>query len=174
MVRKASYNERGQMSSIGLHRTPASGPSRLLTLGLGYGTAVENNGNVRSVTVSAGSTFNATQVYEYDAVNRLKTAVEGTAWKQTFGYDRFGNRWIEGAPADTFGIASPGAATNAGAYVAGSNRLSGVPHDWAGNASVGGQKMTYDVENRLVKTESTGGWERRCWGPMSTTGKGGG
>ncbi len=173
MVQSARYNERGQMTRIGLHKTPATGTaSRLLRLGLDYspiGGNNENNGNIRTMTVAAGQAagntnplFSATQTYEYDAVNRLKSAAEGTAWKQTFGYDRFGNRWIEAGPstctagANTCGIDSRGAATGRASYVGSTNRLSGVPHDCAGNASPAGLTLTYDVENRVVKMVTNG------------------
>ena len=53
-----------------------------------------------------GTSLNQNQAYTYDALNRLKTAGEtgsGTAWSQTYGYDRYGNRRVT---PDTNGNAS--------------------------------------------------------------------
>ncbi|HMJ08557.1 MAG TPA: hypothetical protein VK468_06110 [Pyrinomonadaceae bacterium] len=62
-----------------------------------------NNANVLSqvITVPAvgsSSGFIATQTYTYDSLNRINDATENItgvtppSWKQTFTYDRYGNR----------------------------------------------------------------------------------
>ena len=71
-----------------------------LKLNFDYGQA-QNNGNVLSQqitvpTVGSNQGFVAIQNYTYDSLNRLKDAKEmiGTTqtWKQTFTFDRYGNR----------------------------------------------------------------------------------
>ena len=93
--------------------------------------------------------FTTTQNYGYDGLNRLTTAQEGANWKQTFDHDQWGNRWID--PANTNGVAIPtGTPIHGGMYDA-KNRLTGMPHDPAGNGSpITGRTYQYDVENRLV------------------------
>lgn len=48
-----------------------------------------NNGNLMSATLQGRA-----QTYTYDAINRLKTAGEGSSWSQTFVYDASGNRAV--------------------------------------------------------------------------------
>jgi RHS repeat-associated protein len=95
------YNSRLQVEKIRLGTT--SGGINRLNLTYAYGT-ITNNGNVRSQTIAVptvGNTagFTATQSYGYDALNRLLSAEEtsGTTqlWKQSYQYDRFGNRRID-------------------------------------------------------------------------------
>lgn len=57
----------------------------------------KNTGNIAKQTISfQGLTNPFIQTYKYDSVNRLVDAVETNGvtqtWKQTFDYDRFGNR----------------------------------------------------------------------------------
>jgi len=69
-------------------------------------------------TVGANQGFTAVQNYTYDELNRMKDATEnvtptgGTAsqsWKQTFTFDRYGNRRFDEANTTTIpaGCASP-------------------------------------------------------------------
>ncbi|MBX3295444.1 MAG: hypothetical protein KF762_07010 [Acidobacteria bacterium] len=92
------FNSRLQPTQIALGITP--GATNLLKLDYSYGTT-QNNGNVLSQTITVpdvGQTdgFIATQAYEYDSLNRLKSAEEvidsQTSWKQVFTFDRYGNR----------------------------------------------------------------------------------
>jgi len=92
------FNSRLQPTQITLGITP--GATNLLKLDYSYGTT-QNNGNVLSQTITVpdvGQTdgFIATQAYEYDSLNRLKSAEEvidsQTSWKQVFTFDRYGNR----------------------------------------------------------------------------------
>ena len=80
------------------------------------GDDTANNGNVMTQTIRVGGTaFTATQTYTYGAFNRLATVVEGaTNWKQGFGYDRWGNRWI--VPGDTSGIGIPPGTPNGASW----------------------------------------------------------
>jgi hypothetical protein len=113
LTQRWNYNEQGQTQLLGMYKTPSAGPNEtLMKLTLGYGTATENNGNVRSQAITVGS-FAASQSYDYDRWSRLKVAQEGSNWRQEFGYDRWGHRWM--VTACTSGIPIPtriSAATN--------------------------------------------------------------
>jgi len=97
------FNSRLQPTQIALGVT--QGATNLLDLDYSYGTTA-NNGNVLSQTITVPTVgintgFSAVQNYNYDSLNRLKDATEmltptgGSAtqsWKQTFTFDRYGNR----------------------------------------------------------------------------------
>ena len=92
-----AYNQRLQPTAIKLGTT--SGGSDKLKLAFTYKTPNnnDNNGNVRSQTITRPSLTALTQTYTYDGANRLKTAAEsgaGTAWSRTYGYDVYGNRAV--------------------------------------------------------------------------------
>ncbi|MCW5963222.1 MAG: hypothetical protein KIT83_04210 [Bryobacterales bacterium] len=97
---------------VGSGATFASGAaSDMLALQLGYGTT-NNNGNVLTqVTSFPGQSY--AQTYNYDQVSRLCSVREslgsalpshgcgdtqglaaGESWRQAFGYDRYGNKWV--------------------------------------------------------------------------------
>ena len=161
------YNARLQPTRIGLGTTlatgslTATGPTStagLLLLEYGYGTSA-NNGNVLSQRIRVGAALNQNQAYTYDALNRLKTAAEsgsGTAWSQTYAYDRYGNRRVTAGaahgsnqaltPQSTADIA---ASTN---RLAGTKGVNTVAYDAAGNltADWAGNAFKYDGDNRLV------------------------
>jgi hypothetical protein len=98
-----TFNSRLQPTQIALGAT--SGATDLLDLDYSYGTTA-NNGNVLSQTITvptvgANTGFTAVQTYNYDSLNRLKDATENItphggsqsqSWKQTFTFDRYGNR----------------------------------------------------------------------------------
>ncbi len=158
------YNARLQPTQIGLGTAKtASGTalgttqSGLVLLDYSYGTA-SNNGNVLSQRIRAG-TLNQNQTYTYDSLNRLKTAGEtgsGTAWSQTYTYDRYGNRRVTAGashgsnqaltPQSTADIAT---ATN---RLAGLKGVNAVAYDAAGNltADWAANAFKYDGDNRLV------------------------
>ncbi|HMS44006.1 MAG TPA: hypothetical protein PKE69_27515, partial [Pyrinomonadaceae bacterium] len=91
------FNSRLQPTQIGLGTSAAN--QSLLKLDYDYGTT-DNNGNVKSQTItvqrSNQSPLVFNQTYAYDSLNRLKQAVEMTGttqnWKQTYTFDRYGNR----------------------------------------------------------------------------------
>ena len=162
------YNARLQPTQIGLGTAKtASGTalgttqSGLLLLDYSYGTS-SNNGNVLSQRIRVGASLNQTQSYTYDALNRLKTAAEsgsGTAWSQTYGYDRYGNRRVTaGASHGSNQALTPHPAHSTADIATGTNRLSGmkgvntVAYDAAGNlkADWAGNAFKYDGDNRLV------------------------
>jgi RHS repeat-associated protein len=120
-----------------------------------YGST-NNNGNVQQQTVSVPDTAGnyvaaMAQVYTYDELNRLKAAQEngGTSWKQTFVYDRYGNRSFDAAQ-----TTMPSPLQNPGINNANDNRINagqGYGYDVAGNlTSAPNQTFNYDAENRQV------------------------
>jgi RHS repeat-associated protein len=170
------FNSRLQPTQIGLGMT--QNQPNLLKLNYTYNTpnTSDNNGNVKtqSMTVpGVGLTpgFTATQTYNYDSLNRLKDATEtiGTSqpWKQTYNYDRFGNRTFDEANSTTLlkncGTAPnqtvcPGdvPVVNPSIDPANNNRLQGYGYDEAGNMTRDAQsrKFTYDGENKQTKVEN--------------------
>jgi RHS repeat-associated protein len=92
------YNDRLQATQLKLGNSKNSG--NVWQVNFDYGLT-DNNGNIKSQTIivpTAGTAngFTASQNYEYDSLNRLKSATETIGsqvnWKQVFTYDRFGNR----------------------------------------------------------------------------------
>jgi RHS repeat-associated protein len=140
-----TFNTRLQPVQIGLG-TSATDSSKL-QLDYTYGTT-NNNGNVLSQTITLPG-LTLTQSYTYDELNRLKSAQEqsGSSWKQTYLYDRYGNRTFDAANS-TY----PAPLTNPSINQS-NNRLSegqGYAYDLAGNlTSVPNQSFAYDAENRL-------------------------
>lgn len=146
------FNARLQLKQIGVGTI--STDSSVLALDYTYGTT-NNNGNVQSQTITLPN-LTLTQTYSYDALNRLKDAQEnnGTNWKQTFIYDRFGNRKVDEAEGKTtLGLMSENPLPNPV-----NNRITPRPgelyqYDTAGNLIRDKVGNTYDndAEGRLVK-----------------------
>jgi RHS repeat-associated protein len=124
----------------------------------------ENNGNVQAQRVRRmGSLTEWEQTYTYDGVNRLETAAEaatgsGSGWSRSYGYDRYGNRWIKPL---SYGISSstPAEPTLSSHYNPDNNRLvmAGVSYDPAGNqTSYDGMTLTYDAEGRNITAIGNG------------------
>ncbi len=111
----AKYNERLQVTEIGLGNSATD--KSLLKLEFGYGTATQNNGSMRSQKISFNGLSQAfEQSYAYDDLNRLQSAEEKvsatTTWKQTFQFDRFGNRRFDAANTTNLSQSSPTKVTN--------------------------------------------------------------
>ena len=88
-----SFNSRLQQTGV----TAGSLALNFYPCDNGQTTCSYNNGNIwRERIQNAALTAAVTEEYRYDALNRLKTATEGTTWKQTYVYDRFGNRTVLG------------------------------------------------------------------------------
>jgi RHS repeat-associated protein len=144
-----SFNGRLQPIQIGLG---SSSSSSTLRLDYAYGTS-NNNGNVLSQQIVVGAVLDVTQTYEYDELNRLQKAEEKLSgqtptsqWKQSFSYDRFGNRKFDAGqtmPASVLGASLD--------FSAASNRISSASYDYdsAGNVKQepDGKSYTYDGEN---------------------------
>ena len=122
----------------------------------------DNNGSLREqkITVPNGSGntgFTATQTYTYDNLNRLASAtetvtgVQDPTWKQTFSYDRFGNRRFDANNTNTLGncaeaVCNPAISTTNNRFSSGQ----GYSYDADGNLieDAEGKRFGYDAENR--------------------------
>lgn len=154
-----TFNSRLQPMQIALG-TVQNGFDKL-KLNYSYG-GTDNNGNVQSQTITvptvgANPGFTATQAYTYDAVNRLKSATENIgatqSWKQTFTFDRYGNRNFDTTNNNTTTLgACPTAQCNP-TISATNNRFTsgqGYTYDFAGNVITDAQGRTFafDAENK--------------------------
>ena len=170
-----SFNSRSQAAQIGLGTTAAD--SSKLKLDYTYGVIVgstldtsKNNGNVQSQTITvAGLTLS--QSYTYDELNRLKSATElngaNPSWKQTYDYDRFGNRTFNTIGTNTTlpVITTQNQDVTNPAVSAANNQISasGYAYDAAGNLKCSSDRpcvsgtayYLYTAENR-IKTAGGG------------------
>ena len=166
------FNSRLQPTQIALG-TVQNGYDKL-KLNFDYGTT-DDNGNVKSQqitvpTVGSNTGFTATQIYNYDSLNRLKDATEtiGTqTWKQTFLYDRYGNRNFDVANTTTL-ASCPAAQCNPAINAANDNRFNsgqGYSYDTAGNVTAGanGQTFTFDAENKQTHFSSVASILGQYW-----------
>ena len=157
------FNNRLQPTQIGLGITQNA--TDKLKLEYGYGTTA-NNGNVSSqkITVarSGQSDLVFDQTYTYDSLNRLQVAEEKTGtttnWKQTFTFDRYGNRNFNQSQTTAPSFADPDV-TNPTISTS-NNRLSssnGYLYDDAGNVTTDadGRTFTYDAENKQVEAKNS-------------------
>ncbi len=153
-----NFNNRLQPIQIGLG-TAQNGVNRL-KLNYTYG-ATTNNGNVLTQTITVptigtATGFTATQSYTYDELNRLESAQEasGASWKQTFVYDRYGNRNFDVANT-TQGLVGSNLTVNTAnnRYTAGQGQ---VLYDAVGNLTKDftGHSYGYDAENRQVSYDN--------------------
>jgi RHS repeat-associated protein len=140
------------------------GASDRLELRYNY-SAASNNGNLLSHVIRQG-TRTWSQTYEYDALNRLTCATETIAmtpaascsaqnsWRQTYGYDRFGNRWVSSTTGFSFDDIHEFIAES---FIDKSNnRIAGQGYDAVGNLTTySPRSMSYDAENRLTSLSST-------------------
>jgi len=152
LLHQIGYNSRLQPTSISL--------GSLLTLSYNYGST-NNNGNVQSITITPGAGQTPfVQSFTYDALNRLLSATEtqngAQTWKQTYVYDRYGNRWFDAANTTATVL---GPLTSASDFNASNNRIvkSGYSYDQAGNLTAEpGKSYAYDAENRLTSAIASG------------------
>jgi YD repeat-containing protein len=110
-----------------------------------------NNGNIASLTNNLNT--GRSQSFTYDNMNRVASAqsqaTTGTdCWGDSYGYDRFGNLLTM--------TVTKCAAQSLNVTVDGSNHISGMTYDAAGNLTNDGT-LTYswDAENRLKNTAAT-------------------
>lgn len=167
------FNSRLQPIEIGLGTSVNN--KNLLKLNYAYGIRVngvldstKNNGNIESQSITVPDMSNPfVQTYEYDQLNRLSTATETQSgqsqpnWKQTFSYDRYGNRnFVENQTSEPFvnstnrNLFNPQIDTS-------NNRFSvnqGYEYDAAGNITkdASDKRYAYDAENKQVSF-GTGG-----------------
>jgi|GEM_PF-1439766 len=120
--------------------------------------ATTNNGNVWKQGIIR-SQLSVVQEYGYDALNRISSIYESSAVNRTYGYDRYGNRYVATSSSQ---IPSPIAPepTLPGHYNAANNRLAmpGTGFDAAGNqTTLDPFTLEYDAEGRntVVKLSGT-------------------
>lgn len=175
-----NFNNRLQPVEIGLGTEAAD--SSILQLSYTYGVRVggvldisKNSGNVEGQTIIAPG-LELKQSYVYDALNRLHSAREvneaapcplntvqtADCWKQTYSYDRFGNRRFQADQTTTPSITTGNENSANPAISVSDNQFSstGYRYDAAGNlecdpahpcglSSPYPAYYTYDAENRL-------------------------
>ncbi len=163
-----AYNERQQITEIALGNSATD--KSLLRLEYGYGNNTQNNGNLLSQKVSFNGLTNPfEQTYAYDSLNRLQVAEEkvnnSTTWKQTFDYDRFGNRNFNTANNNTTTLGSctqivcnPVINTSDNQIKKDQNNdnIKEYDYDENGNLTRDAQskKFTYDAENHQIKVDT--------------------
>jgi RHS repeat-associated protein len=137
--------------------TPPTGD--IMFLGMAFGSAGANNGNVSSEQIVTSSGVNATQSFTYDAYNRLQSATENggaPTWTQGYGYDAWGNRAVSG-----YILNADLTPTSLSQYNAKNQWVpgGGYTYDNVGNQQTTGSAnspgtaantFAYDAENRLV------------------------
>jgi RHS repeat-associated protein len=156
------FNSRLQPTQIALG-TSATNTS-LLKLEYDYGNT-DNNGNVKSQTITVPNMANPLiQTYAYDALNRLQSAEEKsnnvTQWKQTFTFDRYGNRRFDMANTTMPDSQSNQLITNPQIDPS-NNRFSanqGYDYDQSGNVTKDAtdKRFAYDAENKQASFGTNG------------------
>ena len=162
------FNSRLQPTQIALGNMV--GATDKLKLDYTYNTpsTADNNGNVKTqkITVarSGQSDLVFDQTYTYDSLNRLQIAEEKTGttsnWKQTFTFDRYGNRRFDQSnttfPASfsNANLTNPTFNTSTNRFASGQNWT----YDAAGNITVDpdGRTFTYDAENKQTEVKNSG------------------
>ena len=168
------FNSRQQMTRLAVGTTStlatacaaAIAATDFAKLRLDYGYAAgSNKGNVTSQTIWVDQGQREQQTYTYDVLNRLKTVVAGTAWRQTYVHDRYGNRaqlagTVNGNLVLQDGL-TPQVTTDSESAVAvlySGNRLAAATVDAAGNVEqlkgTAYPHLKYDGEGRVLSAET--------------------
>ncbi len=153
-----------QVTQIGLGYS--IGDTSQLKIEYNYGTTTattsDNNGSLRQQKISyAGQSAPIFQDYTYDQLNRLKSATEtvngSQTWKQTFLYDRFGNRRFDAANTTTLpqnnGVYNPQIDASTNKFLV----SEGYNYDAEGNLTSNpeNQLFAYDANNRQTQVTNT-------------------
>ena len=117
----------------------------------------QNNGTLWSLAATTnGLPF--TQTFGYDALNRLTSASEGSAWSQSYNYDQYGNMWMpntSGLPTPAIGSVAPTTNAYTAPNVPVTNRNLNSTYDNAGNLTVfASANITYDANNLQITAGS--------------------
>ena len=184
---KLFYNSRGQLAEVRAS-TSYTGPTDYdanrgaiinnyssQCTGICSGSSMpDNNGNLKQQDILIPSVATRSQYYDYDSLNRLKSAREVMSsveqWKQQFTYDRWGNRLID--VANTYGIGINNRSfekqeTTNRLYAPGDLALADasrqIRYDLAGNQTkdtyTGYGTATFDAENRITAIQNNqSGW----------------
>lgn len=155
------YNDRLQVTQIGLGAS--IGDKSLLKIDYSYGTT-DNNGSLKQQTITVpGMAYPLIQTYTYDKLNRVKSAQETSnstqTWKQTFNYDRFGNRTFDVNNTTTpdsqqnQNIFNPSISETNNRF----NTVQGYAYDATGNVTQDPQDQTfiYDADNMQTEVKMT-------------------
>ncbi len=155
------YRTPGTTTTFKLGAT--AGSDSVVELDYNYsGTA--NNGNLQSQVIRR-SGLSWTQTFGYDDVNRLETAAETGGYDREFGYDAFGNRWLEknlSMSADESQSADESHEPAANVFNASTNRMTlpQVAYDAAGNQTLySPYTLVYDAENRMTAVAMPSVWD---------------
>ena len=156
----AIYNDRLQITQIGLGTTDSM--QDLLKLNYDYGTSTQNNGSLREQKINfSGLSNEIKQTYTYDDLNRLKSSTETVSntvsWKQTFDFDRYGNRTFDSANTTTLSgsvaakITNPQINTSDNRIKKDQDNDSVTDYDFDKNGNLTldaeNQRFVYDAEN---------------------------
>jgi YD repeat-containing protein len=143
-----TYNNRLQVATHTASSSNGTVLNHTYSYDLGGGV---NNGNIASLTNNLNT--GRSQSFTYDNMNRVASAqsqaTTGTdCWGDSYGYDRFGNLLTM--------TVTKCSAQSLNVTVDGSNHISGMSYDAAGNLT-GDGTLTYawDAENRLKTTAAT-------------------
>jgi RHS repeat-associated protein len=159
-------NKRFQITQIGVGGS--AGDTSLLKLEYNYGTTTpttsDNNGSLRQQKITVpGMSNQITQNYTYDYLNRLQSATETAAgnstptWKQSFTYDRYGNRRFDAANTTTLpannAVYNPQIDANTNKFLV----SEGYNYDAEGNLTSNpeSQLFQYNAENKQVQVQNT-------------------
>jgi RHS repeat-associated protein len=116
-----------------------------------------NNGNVWKQRIIRPQ-FSVGQEYGYDALNRISSMYESADVNRTYGYDRYGNRYVATSSSQIPPPIAP-EPTLPGHYNAANNRLvmSGTGFDAAGNqTTLAPYTLEYDAEGRNTVVKLSG------------------
>jgi RHS repeat-associated protein len=163
----AKLNSRQQVTELNLGTSPTDGSKWQLKYDYGeFDTngvvdTTRNSGNIAKQTVSfAGLAQPFVQTYKYDSLDRISEAKEmnngNQTWKQTFGYDRYGNR--TGLTQDIGGQQMPINNLTLPTVDANTNRFQtgqGYNYDFDGNViqDASGMQFTFDSENKQTEVK---------------------
>ncbi len=137
--------------------------------------STNNNGNLMKQEIHIPGQDMKWQQYGYDRLNRLTSVREvmngNDQWRQTFTYDRFGNRRIDTNPSQTWGgvnnLDFELETSNNRLYAPGDLALPDasrrMQYDPAGNLKTdtytGQGQRTYDAENRMKQAWAANQWQ---------------
>jgi YD repeat-containing protein len=164
----ASYNDRAQVTQMGLGKLDNTQDLLKLDFKYNTGTNYDNNGSmleqkITVPTVGSDTGFTATQTYTYDSLNRLQSANETVpgvtppTWKQTFSYDRYGNRSFNTTSGATTTLGSCDPIICNPTISESTNRINDLYYVYDANGSLiedaNAWEFTYDAEGRQIEAK---------------------
>jgi RHS repeat-associated protein len=162
----ATFNDRQQITQMGLGSLNNNQDLLKLEFKYNTGSNADNNGLMREQkitvpTVGGNTGFTATQTYIYDSLNRIQSAAEvisSQTWKQTFSYDRYGNRRFDTTGSNTTTLGSCNQAICNPTVNTANNQFNTseyYSYDAAGNITNDPNARTYiyDAENRQIEVD---------------------